>query len=753
VKTPFFRVCLLVVALAIAALYGHVKGAEAPAGRAEPPAPPPPPVETPKVSAQEVLASIERGVAYLKSQQAEDGSWPYEKLEHRKGLTALVVFALSECAVPENDPAIAKGMEVVLSQPLRMNYDAACAAMAEVSVNAGKYVRDVAAARDLLSNSQNDNGMWTYAAADVNKSAGDNSNTQFAVLGLHAAMSVGLSVPEVVLKRAEAHYSTTQNPDGGWGYQPGGPSYGSMTAAGVGALYILGARLYVESEVCGQYRQDPRIAAGFAWLGRNFSVTYNPRNRESWVYYYLYALERVGVFTGERYVGGHDWYMEGSRFAIDSQNTDGSWTGGRDVLANTCFALLFLAKGNVPLLVNKLSAPGVANVDVHDADNLARFVSARLGQRVSWQTVTMDDSLETLLAAPVLYVTGHEFPKFSAADVAKLRAFFENGGFILADACCGSKDFDKGLRAFAAAAFPDVPLVPLDRSHPVYRSLFNLSAGRYNLEGVEAGCRLALAYSPVDLSCAWEKNDVKAQDEALRLGANIAAYITGKEPLAPRLEQYRVISPRKVTAPAPGAFTLAQVVYGTGRWNPHPAAGPKLIDFLNAKAGLTVSSQQVNITLTDKNLPNYPFIYLTGCQRFTLSAEEKKSLKDYLEHGGFLFSDAACGKVEFDESFKALMRELFPSAPLEPIPPDSPVYHIAFDTTRVNYTAAVRELNPNLTTFTLYGVKIGGRVAVVYSPYDIGCALEQFPAYGSRGLMSDDAFKAAANIVLYALSY
>ena len=99
------------------------------------------------------------------------------------------------------------------------------------------------------------------------------------------------------------------------------------------------------------------------------------------------------------------------------------------------------------------------------------------------------------------------------------------------------------------------------------------------------------------------------------------------------------------------------------------------------------------------------------------------------------------------------MREVLPDSPLEGMPPDSPLYGIAFDTRKVTYTAAVREANPDMNTLTLYGAKIDGRTAVVYSPYDIGCALEGFPAYGSRGLVSEDAFRAAANIVLYALTY
>ncbi len=706
----------------------------------------------PAVTHEQVAGAIGKGIEFLRSRQAEDGSWPYAKPEHVQGATALAVFALSEAGVPADDPAIVNGIKFVLSRPIGETYNAGCTAMALESVDPATYIRGIAAARDYLVKAQNARGMWSYTKGDPLRTVGDNSNSQFAVLGLHSAMSVGLEVPEETLGLAETHYGTSQNKDGGWGYRPGDKSYGSMTAAGVASLYILGSRLYVESDVCGQYRQDPRIAAGVQWLDRHYTVTKHPLGSASYLYYYLYALERVGVLTGLREIGGGDWYIDGARFVVGSQNPDGSWTGGRDQVPNSCFALLFLSKGNVPVLINKLMHDGDWNVDVHDAANFTGYVSSLFGQRVGWQAISLDESTETLLSAPVLYVTGHAWPSLRASDIAKLESFFERGGFMFAEACCGSREFDRGVREFTRRLFPDFRLERLDRTHGVYRSYFRLTNSNRRLEGIEAGCRTVLIYSPRDLSCTWERGDLRQDEEAFKFAANIAAFVTGKERLQPKLAQRDATAAAKfVSAPA-GAFTFAQVVYA-GLWNPHPASGPKLLAFLNEKAGVNVAPEQVSVTLVDKNLGNYPFLYMTGLNRFTLGEAEKKAIKSYLERGGFLFADASAGRAPFDESFRTLVAEVLPSSPLEPIPPDSPIYRMAFDTRKVTYTAAVRELNPDLDTLTLYGAKVNGRIAVVYSPYDIGCALEQFPAYGSKGLVSEDAFRVAANIVLYALTY
>jgi squalene cyclase len=203
------------------------------------------------VSAQEVRTAIQRGVDFLKTQQRDDGSWSYRAPEHTQGLAALCVYAMGESGVREIDPALAKGMDFVLSQPLAATYDAGCAALAITSVNPAKYIRNLAQARDYLVSTQGPNGMWVYSASQVDRGGGDNSNTQFAMLGLNAAMSVGLDVPLATLRLSLNHYAITQNPDGGWGYRPGDTSYGSMTAAGVSALSILGSRLFVESDTCG----------------------------------------------------------------------------------------------------------------------------------------------------------------------------------------------------------------------------------------------------------------------------------------------------------------------------------------------------------------------------------------------------------------------------------------------------------------------------------------------------------------------
>ena len=65
-------------------------------------------------------------------------------------------------------------------------------------------------------------------------------------------------------------------------------------------------------------------------------------------------MERVGVLSGCRVLGGKDWYLRGARYLLDAQHKSGRLTDPRcirprDVLG-TCFALLFLKKATIPVV-------------------------------------------------------------------------------------------------------------------------------------------------------------------------------------------------------------------------------------------------------------------------------------------------------------------------------------------------------------------------------------------------------------------
>ncbi|MBI3856222.1 MAG: hypothetical protein HY293_11085 [Planctomycetes bacterium] len=201
---------------------------------------------------------------------------------------------------------------------------------------------------------------------------GDNSNSQYAALGLRACLDANIDVDPSVLQRARQWWLKSQNSDGGWGYNDHGNtgggdaneggvsnnSYGSMTVGAVGALCIYDYYMGVD------YKQDGNVLKGIAWLAANFDVTKNPKKVSFAYLYYLYGLERVGMLFGTDRIGAHEWYPEGANHLLSTQK-DGVWSSSdkfpTGAHLDTCFAILFLRRGTLPLK----PLPNVATGDPH----------------------------------------------------------------------------------------------------------------------------------------------------------------------------------------------------------------------------------------------------------------------------------------------------------------------------------------------------------------------------------------------------
>jgi hypothetical protein len=164
----------------------------------------------------------------------------------------------------------------------------------------------------------------------------------------------------------------------------------------------------------------------------------------------------------------------------------------------------------------------------------------------------------------------------------------------------------------------------------------------------------------------------------------------------------------------------------------------------------------------DPSLFRYPLIYMHGRHTFSLNQQERQRLQLYLERGGVLFADSCCGSKRFDESFRQLIKQVFPDRALQRIP----VQHRLFRDqegfghqikTVKRRTAAARRPGKNLESQIvesepfLEGIEIDGRLAVIYSKYDISCALERQASASCSGYVFEDALRIAVNAVLYAM--
>ena len=358
--------------------------------------------------------AIHKGIEYLKT--ADSPGHPHSKATHSD---ELILYTFIVADVSPANPRFKALLERVLADEPHQTYKVALQAMALEELDRVKYQSRIAYCAQHLIDNQCQNGQWSYGspttppkdvptgvasdggdkpkpvtgARDFGAStrkekpkvvrkiaikkqrdggaSGDNSNTQYAALGLRACYDAGIIIPEETMTLAvkwlteSIHAPDGENKAGkgavvsggetpgqpqGWAYKGAdeGKAYGSMTAGGVGALTIYDYMMKKD------WKKDPLVKNGLTWLGNQFAVADNPGRGKNWLLYYLYGVERAGVLYGTEKIGDHDWYLEGAKFLLDAQQGDGAWkvSGHENATWDTCFAILFLKKATKPLVAS-----------------------------------------------------------------------------------------------------------------------------------------------------------------------------------------------------------------------------------------------------------------------------------------------------------------------------------------------------------------------------------------------------------------
>jgi hypothetical protein len=508
----------------------------------------------------ELERAIREGVRFLKSSQREDGSWADAVNEGKTGTTSLVALALLNAGEKVDSPAIRKALEYLRGfkpSDLHSTYAISLQTMVFAAAEPGRDQLRIASNVSWLDRAQIKvgdpvywPGSWTYSESKHAK-PGDNSNSSFALLALHAASEAGVPTNQAVWDLARSYWERSQTLDGSWAYTPDSANQtASMTCAGISSLIVSGARRFQAQESlegdtvrnCGKGSFNRNLQAGINWLATHFQVSENLGAGQQWKYYYLHELERAGSLAGVRFFGPNDWYRQGAEELVQAQDRlSGSWTGAlvesERVLA-TSFAVLFLARGEAPVLVKKLRHPPAEdwNNDRDDVRNLVRIVSRDWNTRLTWQVVDPEFStVGDLLQAPILFLNGHHAPVFSAEAVRKIREYIQQGGCLLVDACCNNREFDQGFRRLVEHTFPEEQhqLRLLPPGNPVWRAHHLLSPDIHPLWGVEHDGRIAIIYSPTDLSCYWNQSEKSAANpavlKAIKVGQNVIDYLTGRQ--------------------------------------------------------------------------------------------------------------------------------------------------------------------------------------------------------------------------------
>ena len=584
-------------------------------------------------------------------------------------------------------------------------------------------------------------GTYTYISDGKPKGGGDHSNTQFGQYGVWAAARCNIEVPSKYWELVYKHWMMTQNPDGGWAYGIGPAVKGkhTMTAAGLASLFVASDNLFSERYVeCGQNPADPAIERALGWFDRNFG--------RNWGYYYLYGVERLGLASGHKYFGEKDWYKLGATRLINTQKANGAWGG----IVDSSFALLFLARGRAPVMVNRLKYKGTWNNRPRALSNLTGWVSRKFEHEVNWQIINLKVPVEEWHDASILLISGSTKPAFSPAELDKLRTFVWQGGMIfsIAEGHSRGGGFHKGMcgeGGVYSKLFPNYELKQIAQDHDIFGAPFKINR-RMKLRAVSNGIRLLALHTTEDLPLPWQTNSYVTSPLQFQLAVNIAFFVNDRKLGRPRGTSHW---PAKKPFVPLRAVRVTRVKH-SGNWDPEPLAWERFKLLMGQKWHTNVILGGP-VTLKELDAKQWPVAAMTATGALTLSKGERAALKAYVQGGGTVVMDAAGGSRAFASSAVELLEELFGADSLSRVPNLAKVYDLpGMRIESVNYRRAARDRTGGSRRPRLWGVELGGRTAVFLSKEGLTGAMVGYPSSTAVGYQPDSAVELMRNILLYA---
>jgi squalene-hopene/tetraprenyl-beta-curcumene cyclase len=300
-----------------------------------------------------VKKSVDKGIHFLRNQQAKDGSYG-----HHVGLTAMTLLAFAESHRHYNEgdgPYISRAVEWLVAQAREdgsisgdatPTYNTALAIMALHALNPTKYKAFIERGQRFLTRFQSDEDQ-NYTPKDKyyggigygGDERPDLSNLHYA---LEALKKTDYDPNSDVWKKAELFVKRCQNyteedekdslarpwatNDGGFIYEPGSSraggtqSYGAMTFAGLKSLIFTNRT----------NRNDNRVKAALNWIQNHYDFNSHPGMGTTAYYYYLQTAASALEAYGEPIIQGKEgkqyhWTSDLLTKVINLQQENGSW--------------------------------------------------------------------------------------------------------------------------------------------------------------------------------------------------------------------------------------------------------------------------------------------------------------------------------------------------------------------------------------------------------------------------------------------
>ncbi len=635
------------------------------------------------VTDEQVGDTIDRMKEYLfYKQDPQTGSWEFRSRSgglasdalQIGGETALVTLALLISGESAQNPKIARAVKFLREVKMKGLYAVAIRAHVWAHLPPD-YIPLLEMDASWLINAANRHKLGLFDYQPIPSDRVDHSSTQYGMLGLWEASKRGLRIPNKYWERWVLHFINAQRDDGGWTYSsnPDGITTGSMTAAGLTALYVGQQQLYRDRKTPDQ-RVTQAITKGLAWLDQRFEGHNNP-NANEWTYYYLYGIERVALSSGISYLNGKDWYQTGASHIVQKVQEDDSG-GIDDEFVSTAFALMFLSRGRVPVWVNKLQIPGQHwNNYPSDLYSLTHYLSNQIEKEVNWQVISVDLPAEDWLIAPVAYLASHQALVFTEKQKAAVKKYIDLGGLIVANADGGSVQFSDSVRKLAAELYPQYEVKEIPKDHAVFDCWRHVGDANESkrLWGLSNGARLLIILTQSDWSDVFQSDKEPGHGPVWDLATNVFAYATNRGALNNRLVQpFETLMGRAFS----GELTVGRARY-EGNWLPEPAAWQIQSDYTFNRTGLRVTTTPASgnrvLDLSDIGTCDHKLVHLSGTHAIFLNESERQAIKQYVNRGGTLLIETVGGQGDFSRSLDKQIAGLFDDSYAVPLTASDPI--------------------------------------------------------------------------------
>ena len=169
--------------------------------------------------------------------------------------------------------------------------------------------------------------------------------------------------------------------------------------------------------------------------------------------------------------------------------------------------------------------------------NLIKFCNDNLKTAINPEQAIADAGSIEIFNYPFIHMTGHGNVIFSNQEAENLRNYLLAGGFIHISDNYGMDNF---IRIQLKKIFPELDLIELPFSHPIYHQKYEFPKGLPKIHdhdkkapqgfGLIYKGKLICFYDfECDLGDGWESQEIhndskEARNNALKMGANIISY-------------------------------------------------------------------------------------------------------------------------------------------------------------------------------------------------------------------------------------